>query len=302
MKSWLRQHHYSCRVAIGRILIQPFSSLTNITVIALALCVPLISWALLLAAQPVVKQLPVATEITVYLRADLSAADSATIEQQLNSRYAEQLASIHKIDKNQALTTLKQDPTWADALSALAVNPLPDALILQLKSSSDASQQASVLANEIQTLEAVDRVQLDREWLQRLDALLKFGQLALLLLSLTIGIIVVATVFNTIRLQALNQRQEIAVARLVGATENFVRRPFLYVGAISGALSWLVAALFSWLLLKPLNTALNQLAQSYNTQLTLYLPPSADLLLAMLFIMLIAALAARWSVTRHTAS
>lgn len=300
MKSWLRQHQYACRVAIMRLLTQPFSSLTNITVVALALCVPLISWTLLLAAQPVVQKIPMATEITVYLRADLSAEESSTVQKQLAERYARQLEHIEVIDKNQAINTLKQDPTWADALSVLPTNPLPDTLILKLKSSSDQSQQASALANEIQTMTVVDRVQLDRDWLQRLDAILKFGQVALLLLSLTVGIIVVATVFNTIRLQALNQRQEITVARLVGATESFVRRPFLYVGAISGGISCLVAALLSLLLLIPLNTALNKLALSYDTQLTLDLPPTADLLVAMLFIMVISALAARWSVTRQS--
>lgn len=301
MKSWLQQHQYACRVAFIRLLTQPFSSLTNIIVVALALSVPLISWALLLAAQPVVKQIPMATEITVYLRADLSTEDSLAIQKQLAQHYAEQLERIERIDKNQAINTLKQDPTWADALSALPNNPLPDTLILQLKSSSDQSQQAAALANDIQNMTEVDRVQLDRDWLKRLDALLKFGQVALLLLSLTVGIIVVATVFNTIRLQALNQRQEITVARLVGATESFVRRPFLYVGAISGGISCLLAALLSLLLLIPLNTALNKLALSYDTQLLLQLPPTADLLVAMLFIMVIAALAARWSVTRQSA-
>lgn len=301
MKSWLRQHQYACRVAIIRLLTQPFSSLTNVTVVALALCVPLISWTLLLAAQPVVQQIPMATEITVYLRTDLSADESTAVQKQLTERYAEQLEGIASIDKNQAINTLKQDPTWADALNVLPNNPLPDTLILQLKSSSDQSQQATALANAIQAMAEVDRVQLDRDWLQRLDALLKFGQVALLLLSLTVGIIVVATVFNTIRLQALNQRQEITVARLVGATESFVRRPFLYVGAISGGISCLLAALLSLLLLMPLNTALNKLAISYDTQLTLHLPPTIDLLVAMLFIMVISALAARWSVTRQSA-
>lgn len=299
MKSWLRQHQYACRVALIRLLTQPFSSLTNIIVVALALCVPLISWTLLLAAQPVVQQIPMATEITVYLRTELSTDESKAIQQQLAKRYAEQLEGIESLDKNQAIKALKQDPTWADALSALPSNPLPDALILKLKSGGEQNQQAAILANDIQTMAEVDRVQLDREWLQRLDALLKFGQVALLLLSLTIGIIVVATVFNTIRLQALNQRQEIAVARLVGATESFVRRPFLYVGAISGGISCLVAALLSLLILTPLNTALNKLAISYDTQLTLHLPPTMDLLVAMLFIMVISALAARWSVTRY---
>ena len=109
-----------------------------------------------------------------------------------------------------------------------------------------------------------------------------------------------ATVFNTIRLQALNQRQEIAVARLVGATESFVRRPFLYVGAISGGLSCLVAIVLARIVLSPLTSALNQLAVSYNTVVSLRLPSGGDLLFVSLLIMVITATAARWSVTRHS--
>lgn len=299
MKSWLRQHQYAFRVALIRLLTQPFSSLTNITVVALALCVPLISWAILLAAQPVVKQIPVATEITVYMRADLNKEKSVALEKQIADTHAEHIESIQRIDKNQALEQLNQDPTWADALSVLPDNPLPDALIIRLNPLNDQSETATVLANQIQELPEVDRVQLDRDWLKRLEALLGFGRAALLMLSLSVGIIVVATVFNTIRLQALNQRQEIAVARLVGATESFVRRPFLYVGAISGGISCLLAVGLSQIILNPLNIALNRLAISYDTQLMLRLPPAADLLVATLLIMVIAAVAARWSVTRQ---
>lgn len=300
MKSWLRQHHYAFRVAILRLLTQPFSSLTNITVVALALSVPLISWAILLSAQPVVQQIPVATEITVYLRADLATEDVSAIEKNLRDHYSNQIEHIQKVDKNQALAQLKKDPTWADALGVLTTNPLPDALILRLKSLSDQSETANLLASAIQKIEGVDRVQLDRDWLKRLEALLGFGRVALLILSLSVAVIVVATVFNTIRLQALNQRQEIAVARLVGATESFVRRPFLYVGAISGGISCLIAALLSRIILNPLNSALNRLAVSYDTQLALNLPSSGDLLVATLLIMVIAAMAARWSVTKNT--
>ena len=195
---------------------------------------------------------------------------------------------------------LKKNPTWAEALNTLPHNPLPDTLVLRLKPTTDHSSTAALIASELQQIKGIGQVQLDQDWLKRLDALLNFGRLALLVLSLCIGIIVIATVFNTIRLQALNQRQEIAVARLVGATESFVRRPFLYVGAISGGLSCLLAVLLSYLILKPLNGALNRLAISYDTQLSLSLPAIGDLIVTTFLIMIIAAMAARWSVTRQS--
>lgn len=300
MKSWLRQHQYAFRVAIIRLLTQPFSSLTNITVVALALSLPLIGWVILISAQPVVQQIPVATEITVYLRADLNSQQVQDTKSQIFEQHQNYIEHITTIDKSQALAELSQNPSWANALSVLPNNPLPDALILRLKPITDQSEAASFIASAIQNLPEVDQVQLDRDWLKRLEALLDFGRIALLILSLSVGIIMIATVFNTIRLQALSQRQEIAVARLVGATESFVRRPFLYVGAISGGLSCLVAIVLSRIALNPLNSALNRLAISYDTQLALSLPNVGDLVVITFLIMIIAAMAARWSVTRHS--
>jgi cell division transport system permease protein len=101
-------------------------------------------------------------------------------------------------------------------------------------------------------------------------------------------------------MQALAQREEIGVARLVGATESFVRRPFLYLGALTGIVASGIAVGLSAIALQPLNTALARLAASYGTQLALHLPDGVSLLLSTIVIAILAALAARWSVTRNT--
>src|SRR5690606_7583242 len=112
------------------------------------------------------------------------------------------------------------------------------------------------------------------------------------LLALGVALVVLATVFNTVRMQALAQREEIAVARLVGATESFVRRPFLYLGALTGLLASFAAIALSALALKPLNNALAQLAQSYGAQLVLQLPDAKSLILATVVIVILGALSA----------
>jgi cell division transport system permease protein len=111
---------------------------------------------------------------------------------------------------------------------------------------------------------------------------------------------VLATVFNTVRLQALTQREEIAVARLVGATEPFVRRPFLYLGALTGLAASLLALLLAWLALAPLNAILGGFARSYGVDWAIRLPAVPDLLLSGLLVALLGAIAARLSVTRRT--
>ncbi|CAM5181498.1 ABC transporter permease [Oligella ureolytica] len=90
------------------------------------------------------------------------------------------------------------------------------------------------LADQLATYEQVDLVQFDSDWVQKLQAIMTFIKVVLILLAVCVSVVVVATVFNTVRMQALVQRDEIAVARLVGATKTFVRRPFLYFGAVIG--------------------------------------------------------------------
>lgn len=300
MNRWLRQHRYAASTALGRLIHQPFSSLANILVIALTLAAPLIGWALLVSAQPLVKDLPVNPEITLYLKLDTSAEQAQKLSSELRQQYADEVLSVSFIDRDKAYKDLQKNPLWADALSTLGENPLPHSLVLSLNDSPNQAGVAEQLAAELANTPAIERIQLDSDWLKRLDSLLHFVRVALSLLSLCVAVIMIATVFNTVRLQALNQREEIAVARLVGATESFVRRPFLYQGAITGVAASLVAILLAWLALPLLSEALNRLAASYQQHVQLHLPDSLNLLSATVVIALIAALAARWSVTRST--
>lgn len=300
MNRWLRQHRYALQVALSRLRQQPFSSFSNIVVIALTLAVPIISWSILVSAQPLATQLPVNPEITLYLTMDSDEAAANTLRETLQSEYSDELSSVRLVSRQSAYDELLNNPLWADALTTLDENPLPHTLVLSLADSTEQTAIALDLAKKMAVLPAVERVQLDSDWVRRLEALLHFAQVALLLLSLSVMVIVIATVFNTVRLQALNQREEIAVARLVGATESFVRRPFLYQGALTGLIASAVAIGISLLALMPLSEALNRLAATYELQVILHIPDAISLLLATLLVVLVAALAARWSVTRST--
>lgn len=300
MRRWLRQHRYACLVALRRLLSHPFSSLSNILVISLTLAIPIIAASVLVSAQPVVKQLPVSPEVTLFLRPDATTDTAAQLARTLNEKHPQEIQAIRIVAREDALKTLKANPAWADALSVLPNNPLPHAVVVSLLEGTDLAKQASTLAREWRQLDSVDAVQLDSEWVRRLEAILGFVRVGLWLLALGVALVVLATVFNTVRMQALTQREEIGVARLVGATESFVRRPFLYLGALTGVISSLLAIVISTLALIPLNAALARLADSYGTQLILSPPDSISLLLAVVLVAILAALSARWSVTRNT--
>jgi len=300
MKRWLRHHRYALRVALRRLRLHPLSSLANIVVISLMLAVPILGAAVLQSSQPLARQLAVAPELTLFLSPDTTAAQQQDLLTRLRDQAGDQIAAARLLPRAQAMAQLRSDPTWARALDALGENPLPDALIVTLKDSDAPARQAQALADAWAKWPGVDHVQLDSEWVRRLESLLSFVRVGLGLLGIAVIVVVLATVFNTVRLQALTQREEIAVARLVGATESFVRRPFLYLGALTGLAASLLALLLAWLAMAPLNTLLGRFARSYGIDWTLHLPATPDLLLSGLLIILLGAIAARLSVTRHT--
>lgn len=300
MSRWLRHHRYACLVALRRLWSQPFSSLSNILVISLTLAIPILAASVLISAQPVVRQIPVSPEVTLFLQPGAGSGKAAELARQLQDEHHQEIQALRVVAREDALKALKANPTWADALSVLPGNPLPDAVVVTLHESTDLAKQASALAQQWRRLDGVDSVQLDREWVRRLEAILGFVRIGLGLLALGVALVVLATVFNTVRMQALSQREEIGVARLVGATEAFVRRPFLYLGALTGVISSVVAIALSALALNPLNAALARLASSYGTQVSLRLPEGLSLLLAVAVVAILAALSARWSVTRNT--
>ena len=300
MKRWLRQHRYALAIAVRRLLAHPFSSLSNLLAIALALSVPIVGSAILMAAQPVAREVSVSPEITLFLDRDAPASAASEVDKRLRAEFSDDIQATRIVPRQQAYKTLQSKPNWADALSELPDNPLPDSVVVTLAESANLACRADTLVREWRQWEAVDLVQHDSAWVQRLEAILRFLGIGLGLLAVGVALVVLATVFNTVRMQALAQREEIAVARLVGATEAFVRRPFLYLGALTGLLASLAAIALSALALNPLNKALAQLAQSYGAQLALQLPDGKNLALAIVVVVILGALSALWSVTRNT--
>ena len=300
MKSWVRHHHYALKVSLRRLAAQPFSSLANLLVIALALSLPLLGAALLISVQPVARQVSVTPELTLFLKRDAASGVADQIATRIRKEHSSQVEGVRVIPKDRALAELRSNPAWEQALKVLPGNPLPDAVVVTLAQGDDLAVRANTLAQAWRKWAGVDLVQLDSAWVQRLEALLRFARIGLLLLAASVALVVLATVFNTVRMQALSQREEIAVARLVGATEGFVRRPFLYLGAITGSVATLIAIAVARIALVPLNSALASLARSYDAEFALHLPPATALGATVIGVAVLGALSARWSVSRNT--
>jgi cell division transport system permease protein len=300
MIALLQQHRYALVVTLRRLAAQPFSSVANLLVMALALALPILGAAVLVSVEPVARQMSVTPELTVYMHPAAAGDAAQTIATRIKQEAADQVDAVRVIPRAQALAGLRNNPAWREALAALSDNPLPDAVVVTLTHTDDLAARAAALAGQWGKWPNVDHVQLDSDWVQRLEAILRFGRIGLMFLAACVAVVVLATVFNTVRLQAMSQREEIAVARLVGATESFVRRPFLYLGALTGAAAALLAIVAAGLALHPLNNAVLGLAHSYGAEFALRLPGFPILGIEVLAAGILGALSARWSVTRST--
>lgn len=295
MTNWLRQHLHVLLFAVRRMFSAPASSLLNILVIGIALSLPAGVYVLLQNVQSLANQVAGTPQISVFLAMNASKDDVARIGKQLQQQAA--VDHVQYVPREQALEQLKQSTGLADVIGGLAQNPLPDAYIVYPKKTD--AQTLEALRDELQKWPKLEKVQLDSAWARKLEALLKFGRLAALILAALLSFALVAVAFNTIRLQILTQRDEIEVSRLIGATNTFIRRPFLYFGLLQGLLGGAAAWLIIAISLHLLNGGLAGLSTLYASNFTLQALSASDSLSLLLFSSYLGWLGAWLSVAQH---
>lgn len=275
MKSWFRQHGFAIGAALGKLFKTPGSFLFNVLVVAIALALPFAGVTLLENVRPMAEQLSVDPEISLFATAATTREQAQALATPLRLAVGSK-AKIIFVTREQALEQLRAKSGLSDVLGTLGENPLPDSYVIKLDGYRSAADAAGIdaIAAQLRALPGVDTVQVDSAWVKRLAALLGVLRLALLLLAATLGMVVIAVVFNTVRLQVLTQRDEIAVSKLLGATDNFIHRPFYYTGALLGLCAGGVALGAVALALHPLNGAIAEFARLYASEFQLaFLPP-----------------------------
>lgn len=276
MKIWVTQHGGAFHAALGQIAAAPASFLINILVLSASLFLPFFGLIALDNLRPVSASMTVQPEVSLFLTPETGREAALSIQPAVTAaaKQADPAARVVFVPRERALAALEDRSGLSEALGTLDRNPLPDAYIITLTSLDRPSRiaKSATLVGALEKLPGVDTVQMDADWIKRLAALLELGRFLLLTVGAAVGIVVVAVTFNTVRLQILVQREQIAVARLVGATDAFIRRPFQYAGALMGLAAGLLTVLAVALTLIPINGMVSQFARLYGSTYTISMP------------------------------
>lgn len=269
--NWLAAQRRALLLALRRLAAAPLNTLLSILGIGIALALPAGGYVLLGQVAKLAQGGGAKPQVTVFLPVDAERHTAQAVETRLKA-----LPGVGKIEflaRENTLERMKSTSGLADVIGALPKNPFPDAIVITPADDSPAALEA--LAATLRTAREwreIEHVQVDADWARRLAAFLRLAKTGVFLLAGLLGSGLLAIVFNTIRLQALTRRDEIEVSRLLGATDGFIRRPFLWHGGLlglaGGAIAWLiVAGTVLWLRLP-----VAELASLYGIDLRLALP------------------------------
>lgn len=298
-RAWREQHLYGFFSSFGRLMARPWATALTLAVLSLALAVPLLFWLLVDNASTLGGRVDDAQAINVFLKPDVDTASAEKLAQHF--RENSQVASVMVKTPEQGLQEFRERSGFADALTVLHDNPLPAVLIVKLKDSTPDPARTPALVSELRGDARVDLVQYDVQWRQRLSAILTLARRGAAVLAVLLALAGLLVVGNTVRLDIQGRSEEIAVMQLLGASDAFVRRPFLYAGfwygALAGICSLIVIGIVEWILAPPLT----RLVASYDHRFAVHGLSPTGMLAVLAISIALGWLGAGLTATRHIA-
>lgn len=262
-RGYKHHHRTTLQNSVVKMLREPLQTLLTVVVIAIALTLPTALYISVENIRQLSGGVESSAQISVFVKKGARSSAIEKLGEQLGKLPS--VASVSYISAEAALEEFNALSGFGSALQYLDENPLPEAFLVQPLLLNDSAK----LVAEIRQITLVEDVQLDMEWLRRLDALLDMGRKLVLALGVALGIGVILVVGNTIRLSIQSRRDEIVIVKLVGGTDAYVRRPFLYTGLLFGFFGALIAGLMLVGLGLWLEPSVNKLASLYQSQFRL---------------------------------
>jgi cell division transport system permease protein len=272
--SYVTRHAQAFFGALGRLSRNPLASILTLLVVAVALALPMSLKLFVSNARVATGDFKNAVDLSVYLKTETALTKAEQLAKSARARA--DVAEVTLIPADQALDEFRTYSGFGAALEVLEQNPLPHVLHVRPAPTDSGSAALESLRQYFAAWPEVEMVQIDSEWVMRFNAILDVMRKVLLIVAALLGLGVLAVVGNTIRLEILNRRAEIEVTKLVGGSNGFVRRPFLYTGVLYG----LGGALLAWgaigVMVMVLSTPVLTLARLYGSQYVLAGPGVED--------------------------
>lgn len=268
----MNRHWRTFATVLRRFAATPVATLLTLSVIGIALSLPTGLYLLLSNLNHAAGSLDAEPQISLFLKLDAS----KDVIRQIDTRLKKEpgVKSYRFVGREQALKELSASSGLADVTAGLTRNPLPDAYVINAHDTDPAVLEK--LRTEVARWEGVETAELDSSWARRLNALLGLGKQITLILAFLLSFGLIAGTGNTIRLQILTRQEEIEVSKLIGATDRFIRLPFLYHGALQG----LFGGLAGWGIISAsaymLNSNIVQLASLYGSTFHLEMLDSGE--------------------------
>lgn len=276
LSAWLRQHRQALRAAAGQLLKTPVASLLAVLAIAISLALPSTLYLLSTEVADIFDQWN-SRQITLFLKLDQSEQAVQALAEQLEQR--EDIAAITTKTRSEALEYFNNDSNFADSVALLDENPFPAVITVTPADMLTTPASISALGEELAALPNVAEILLDQDWLKKIFTTIDSFRQFSLTVMICFALLVILVIHNSLRIEVLKKRDEIAVTKLVGGSNAFIQRPFLYQGMIYGLAGAALALLIVQLILMSLSARFASLSEVYSTLIELRLPLSFALLL-----------------------
>ena len=265
--AYLLNHAQVFVSSLGKLYRAPVSNLMTVAVIGIALAFPMGLYVLLQNMQDVSGGWNGASQISLFTKLKVSDDQAAELGQKI--RLMPEIESLHVLSRNEAMSEFQALSGFGQALEVLEENPLPAVLIIHPASNHSAPDKVAILVEKLRAMPEIDLAQLDLQWVERLYAMMEIGQRGIFVIAALLSLAVLLTVGNTIRLDIQGRREEIVIVKLIGATNAFIRRPFLYTGFWYGLLGGVVAWIMIEISLGLLSGPVQRLAGLYGSDFSL---------------------------------
>lgn len=267
ISAYLLHHLQSLVFSLGKIYQAPTTTIMTVAVIGITLSLPGGFYLFLKNIDALSGDFRSSSQIGLYLDLTISEKQARAVEQQIKT--FKNVVSTEFISRDQSLEQFREDSGFGKSIDTLSSNPLPHTIIVE-PTEADTFEIKNLL-NALQAIPEVEIAKLDTEWLERLYTIIEIAKRSVAIITILFSCAVLLIIGNTIRLDIQNRYQEIIVTKLIGGTDAFIRRPFLYggvwYGMLGGLISWLIVEIGYLAISGPLER-LNLLYQSELTLIT----------------------------------